>query len=329
MAPVTRATYYNWTLPAGATIISGAGTNTITVVFGAGFTTAGTLSVQACNSCGCSPPRSRTINRNPVSVPDPIAGLQNGVCGTTGFYSTNPDPAATSYSWSLGASVGASFTTPTNGLTVGVSFTSSFVTATLSVTATNGCGSATRTLVIKGAPTMPGPITGPLTVCVNTTYPFSVTTVTGTTTYTWTAPGPITGQGSKNITVSYGGSISSALVVTVKATNSCGTSPMRSLNGISSVFCPRMGDAEMNISGLQIYPNPAHDKLNVEFRADDGDQYSLQLFDLTGRLVVNENGTGHGNNIPRVLDVRQLAKGSYMIQLKTNQGVSQKQVILE
>jgi hypothetical protein len=50
VAPITNATKYEWTLPAGATIRSGANTNSITVDFGTNVTS-GTITVAGLNDC--------------------------------------------------------------------------------------------------------------------------------------------------------------------------------------------------------------------------------------------------------------------------------------
>jgi len=59
VALVSDASSYVWTLPAGASIVSGAGTNSILVNFG---TTGGSISVQAVNVCGSSPVSQQAVN---------------------------------------------------------------------------------------------------------------------------------------------------------------------------------------------------------------------------------------------------------------------------
>lgn len=59
--PVVGATGYNWTLPAGATIKEGDGTESITIAFG---TTAGNVSVNAENGCGTSSNTDLAITLN-------------------------------------------------------------------------------------------------------------------------------------------------------------------------------------------------------------------------------------------------------------------------
>ena len=68
------------------------------------------------------------------------------------------------------------------------------------------------------------------------------------------------------------------------------------------------------------YPNPAHDKLNVQFNRDQAGSYSLQLMDLTGRMMLNQaNAAQQGNNLVE-LDLGNYAKGVYMLALTTGDG---------
>jgi len=59
VATVPAATSYSWTLPAGATITNGSGTNSITVTFGS---SSGTVAVRAVNTCGQSSVRNLAVN---------------------------------------------------------------------------------------------------------------------------------------------------------------------------------------------------------------------------------------------------------------------------
>jgi hypothetical protein len=66
---INNATGYTWTVPAGATIVSGANTNSITVDFGAAATS-GTITVLGTNSCGngtVSPNFAVTVNPIPAT----------------------------------------------------------------------------------------------------------------------------------------------------------------------------------------------------------------------------------------------------------------------
>ena len=80
---------------------------------------------------------------------------------------------------------------------------------------------------------------------------------------------------------------------------------------------------------LQVYPNPAHDELNITFNSVEDANYMLRLSDITGRTVLTDKGKGTGDELTRILDVHQFAKGSYMLQLITEKGTSQKNIVLQ
>jgi hypothetical protein len=83
VAAVNRATGYNWTVPTGAQIINGQGTNMISVLYNNSFS-GGSITVNAENGCGTGPDRSKTVSRNILKAPANINGLANGVCGSSG-----------------------------------------------------------------------------------------------------------------------------------------------------------------------------------------------------------------------------------------------------
>ena len=98
--------------------------------------------------------------------------------------------------------------------------------ANYTITASNACGSTTRVLNIGviTVPATPPTISGPSAPTINTSTNYSITAVSGATSYTWTVPtGWIinSGQGTTIINVTSG---SNAGNVTVTATNTCGTS---------------------------------------------------------------------------------------------------------
>src|SRR5204863_380941 len=96
---------------------------------------------------------------------------------------------------------------------------------TVSVTANNSCGSsAAQTLVvnISSAPAMPGTITGLDTVCNGSLHTYSVTAVSGATSYTWTLPGSWAGTSASNTISATSGATGGN--ITIIAYNNCGSS---------------------------------------------------------------------------------------------------------
>jgi hypothetical protein len=325
VAPVSRATSYNWSIPSNTTIINGAGTNVITLSFNAGFVS-GNLSVAASNVCGTSILRSRSIFKNTLAAPAAISGVQfDGVCGATVTYTASV-AGASSYSWTL--PTGATGSSTTNSITV--TYTNTFTTGTISVAGVNNCGVGNaRSVTVKGAPGLPGVISGPTPICALSTNTYSIAVVQGATSYDWTVPTGVInfGQGTKTINMTYGSAVSPSGLITVKAVNACGTSATRILS-VETLFCPRMGDAT-STSGVSIYPNPANENVNIEFTADKAQNATITLTDATGRVVYTEaKEVSEGFNNAKI-NVKGFASGIYTLQLQSINLTQQFKVIVE
>lgn len=98
IAAVPMATSYTWSVPSGATIISGQTTTSINVSFTAGFTF-GNICVTANNACGSTAPSCKLLS-GVSPTPGPVAG-PNSVCkNQSGVqYSIAQVAGATSYTW--------------------------------------------------------------------------------------------------------------------------------------------------------------------------------------------------------------------------------------
>jgi hypothetical protein len=138
-ATVVGATSYNWTVPAGASIISGNGTNSITVDFTNSYG-GGNLSVVAANACGSSSARTRSVSGAP-GQPGPITGDQTVCPGQTNApYSVSTVAGASSYTWAVPsiASIASGQGTKDIFVNWGTNLTTG---QQVTVFATNDCGS--------------------------------------------------------------------------------------------------------------------------------------------------------------------------------------------
>ncbi|MBL0340935.1 MAG: T9SS type A sorting domain-containing protein [Bacteroidetes bacterium] len=311
------AASYTWTVPVGATITGGQGTNAITVSFGPSYT-ASNICVYATSVCGIqSLLRCRTVASNRPNMPGNMVGASTGVCGQTITYSVAAVPGATSYTWSVTG--GAVFGTPNGSSSIDVVYPPNFGTGQLCVTANNGCGSSTaRCIPLKGIPANPGVITGPTLVCANdAAVTYSIAAVAGATGYVWTLPAGATfvsGQGSTSITIDYG---VVGGTITVVATGSCGVSGTRSLT--ITMNC-KLSSSALPGATVNAYPNPVSTQLNVELDAIAAGTYTVELIDVSGRVIYTNEmvaTVGLNNN---TIDVATFAKGVYTLSVKNADG---------
>jgi hypothetical protein len=234
---VSGASTYTWIVPSGATIASGQGANSILVDYACG-STSGNISVTASNICGSSGANSKsiTISTSTPSTPGAISGTNNLPTGVIGVsYSISSVSGASSYTWTVPTGAGITYGQGTTSILV--DYSCSAVSGDVTVTANNGCGtSSARTfaITVNSNPAQPGAISGISSVPQGSTgITYSITTVTGATSYTWSYTGTgatiTSGQGTNSITVNYAcGSANGN--ITVNASNLCGTpGPNRTL----------------------------------------------------------------------------------------------------
>jgi hypothetical protein len=239
ISAVTGASSYTWTAPAGATIISGQGTTSITLNISNNFVS-GNLSVIANNTCGSSAARTLALSST-ITSPGTITGTTNNLCPngiSSPTYTIASVSGASSYTWT--APTGATIISGQGTTSITLNFTNSFVSGNLSVVANNACGSSSaRTLALSSNPLIPGSISGPINnLCPEgiSSPTYTIAAVTGASSYTWTAPAGTTilsGQGTTSVTLSITSGFNAG-ALTVAASNQCGTGPTKSIT-ISSI----------------------------------------------------------------------------------------------
>jgi hypothetical protein len=163
------ATSYNWTVPAGYSIISGQGTATVTIMAG---TSSGTIDVTASSACGASAPTSLalTVNARPVVTATAASGV---ICD--GSSDQLDASGAVSYSWSSGGTNATEMVTPSS-------------TSSYSVIGTdgNGCSdTAYVTVTVNPLPAVTASASGAM-VCEGTA---DTLYAGGAMTYSWSSGG--------------------------------------------------------------------------------------------------------------------------------------------
>lgn len=200
--PVQNATSYNWSVPGGATIVSGDGTASIIVNFSTSAVS-GDIIVTPYSSCGSGSPSSYTITVTPgATAPGAITGPSDFCAGATNVsYSVPFDPLALGYQWTVPTGATITSGNGTNSITVDFSF--SAVSGNISVTATNSCGASAPSLLwINVLPTPAQPVitsNGPLNFCFGNDVTLSAPA--GYAGYIWS-----NGETTQSIVVSTNGS---------------------------------------------------------------------------------------------------------------------------
>jgi len=225
--PITYATTYNWTVPAGATISTGAGTPSITVNYSAGAVS-GNVTVAGANSCTTGPTATKAITVNPAPVPT-ITGSANVCAGSTNYTYTT-ETGMSNYTWTI--SSGGTIASGAGTSAVVVHWNTAGVQSiSVNYSNANGCQAeypASYTVTVSELPAATAAINGPSSVCAGAQGVFySVDPVAGAVTYAWSLPAGadiVAGSGTNIITVNFAFNAVSG-TISVAGNNSCGNGP--------------------------------------------------------------------------------------------------------
>ena len=72
-----------------------------------------------------------------------------------------------------------------------------------------------------------------------------------------------------------------------------------------------LGRASQELTGVNVYPNPVSDVLNIAYDNELGAEATVEVFDILGRAIISERS----NDNQIVLNVNQLTRGSYVVSI--------------
>lgn len=183
------------------------------------------------------------------AMPGSISGNASPCINSAGnIYTINQVAGATSYTWTApsGATIVVGQGTP------GVSVNFDTVSGNIAVSANNSCGAGpqqTLAVTLSTSPDAAGTISGTASVCPDQTgVSYSVSPITGATSYVWSYSGTgfsiVSGSGTNNITADF--SSATAGIITVYGSNACGNGSASPDYSISIITAP---SAPVAVSG--------------------------------------------------------------------------------
>jgi phosphodiesterase/alkaline phosphatase D-like protein len=311
VAPINNAVAYVWTLPAGATIASGANTNSITVNFAANASS-GNITVYANNICGngtASPPFAVTVTPLPAAAGS-ITGPASVCQGATGMVYTVPAIAgATGYFWSLPDAAVITSGANTNSITV--SFSPTALSGIITVRGTNSCGNGT--------------VSPNFVVTVNPIPPTPVVTNIGTTLYSSALTG--------NQWYFEGTLIVGATAQTYVATQDGYYWSVVTINGCSSAesnhqYVVITGVDSHSSSAINIYPVPNDGQFNVSITTASNESFSISIYNSLGVKIYEETKVDVNGSLQKMIDLRPVPNGVYTVIFVNSQNQVVKKIIV-
>ncbi len=313
VAPVTNAVAYVWTLPAGATIASGANTNAITVNF-AGNASSGSITVYANNICGngaASPPFAVTVNPLPADA-GTITGPASVCQGATGVvYTVPPITGATGYIWSVPDEAIITGGANTNSITV--SFSPTALSGIITVRGSNSCGN--------------GVVSPNFAVTVN---PIPATPVVTNTGYTVYSSAPAGNQWYFEGTLIVGATAQS-YDCTLSGTGNYWS--IVTLNGCSSAesnhqYVIVTGIDNHSSTSINIYPVPNEGQFTVSITTASNESFSISVYNSLGVSIYEEAKVDVNGSLQKMIDLRPVPNGIYSMIFKNSLGQVVKKVVI-
>lgn len=227
ITPLGNTNTYTWSIPSGAVVISGNGTNVLTVAYPPG-SVSGNVSVYGVNSCGNGTSSSLAITVDPLPAnATAITGALTVCAGTANEnYFVSAINNATGYTWTVPTGFTVSGGANSNSVYLDIDNTAS--TGVISVYGTNACGdgvASSFTITVNPKPVATGTITGNATVCqAQNGVVYTVPAIQYAAGYNWTVPAGASiasGANTNTIVVDYS-ALAATGYITVIGTNSCG-----------------------------------------------------------------------------------------------------------
>jgi len=84
-----------------------------------------------------------------------------------------------------------------------------------------------------------------------------------------------------------------------------------------------------NLSEMNIFPNPANSKLNVQFNLNEPDNISIELCSITGVVLYKELKNNFSGTYKNIINTADLSQGVYLLHIKGDKLSLCKKIIIE
>ncbi len=295
VAPITGADSYVWTVPDGATIASGSGTNAITVNYGP-TAISGIVSVKGTNYCGDGNTSSKAITVDPLPQnAGPVSGESTVCQGEMGVvYSIVPLANTTTYVWTI--PVGANLISGAGTNSIVVDYSRVAESGMINVKGINACGNGV------GAPSF--------AVLANAIPATPVISQVGNT---LVSDAPAGNQWYLN-SVLINGATASTYNAILEGTYYC----MVTING-----CPSLPSNSLlylfnslinQTSGqFEIYPVPNNGLFTASVTWPNAETFTMRIYNNIGSLVFEKKDVPLNGTTRQTIDMRPVPSGMYMV----------------
>jgi PKD repeat protein len=159
------------------------------------------------------------------------------------------------------------------------------------------------------------------TTANNATWSFDASATTNGGTFTWDfGNGNIATTDTASFTYGQNG----AYQVTLTVTNGCGTADTTFTVNVQGISIEETTLAR----SLNVFPNPNNGDFNVSFLLDANEQVDIRVLNPAGQIIMSEN-LGKIDKYEGNINLSNVAKGLYILQIETSQGVVNRRVTIQ
>jgi len=273
----------------------------------------------------CNTVMNGTAYIHAIDVPGQAATPYGAIAtciGGTDDYSTTGAPDAETYVWMLDPPEAGEITGTEVIATVDWSDTYSGP-ATVTVQGINDCGDGTVSdpldVVVESLPEPE--VTGDEYVYANTDHYYTSQENAGAT-YEWSVTGGTitSGQGTHEVLVTWGNPGSGTVNLTETSGAGCVGEAVEFIVNISPV-----GIDEAFMNDINLYPNPAGEKLNIEFYSEKATSVQFLVINQTGQIMIELSRDISSGNNKTAVNTSELTNGYYTLKMIAEDGTSVRQ----
>jgi hypothetical protein len=312
--PIQNAATYVWSLPAGATIASGTGTNAITVNFAANASS-GNITVYGNNVCGngaVSSPYSVTVTPLPGAAGTIIGPASVCKPSTGNVYTVEDISGATGYVWVVPA--GATITSGANTTSITVDFAATAVAGAITVYGTSSCGNG------NVSPNLNITFTEPPAAPVITLDGTILTSSVATGNQWYREDVLLTGETGQTLdaaTYSLPGYFWDVVMV-----GNCSSGESNHIQ----VF--PVGINDLTSGNITIYPIPNDGRFTVSIVSPSQETFTLSIFNNLGMKIYEARDIIVNGTLDKVVDLKPVSQGVYSVVLQGGKTNVEKKILV-
>jgi len=309
--PITNAASYVWTMPAGVTIASGAGTNSITVNFSATAVT-GDFTVYGNSTCGNGPVSGAyTVTVTPLPAAAGSVSGPDSVCSGSSMitYWVEPIANATGYAWALPA--GAAIVGGDNTPTILVDFATGAISGDIMVHGTSTCGIGATSLAYHVV-VIPKPSTPSITNHGDTLY----SSIQDGNQWFYNGA-PIVNANGKTFVAHYTGWYWDEIII-----NGCESDTSNNIYIVVSGVNEPVGGS------FVVYPVPNDGQFKLQMNSPRAASFDISISNSIGVNIYTKHNVMVNGSADLMIDLRPVSAGIYTMVIRNGESKVVRKIIV-